>query len=106
MPLQTASGGVFNLFVLHISSRTLYILDPHPLPDEFKIQSLRKCTAIIQWVSTVLSKVMEVSCPWWKDDLIHFDHRVADDGQFDLVTTFAMEPHPFIFYYIYTIVTI
>ena len=71
-------------FTVHISSRTLYILDHHPLPDEFKIQSLRKCTAIIQWVSTVLSKVIEVSCPWWKDDLIHFDHRVADAGQFDL----------------------
>ena len=71
-------------FTIHISSRTLYILDPHPLPDEFKIQSLRKCTAIIQRVCTVLSKVMEVSCPWWKDDLILFNHRVADVSQFEL----------------------
>ena len=41
MPLQTASGGVFNLFVLHISSRTLYIVDQTPKGDEFKIQPLK-----------------------------------------------------------------
>jgi hypothetical protein len=42
MLLQTASGGVFNLFVLHISSRTLYIVDQTPKGDEFKIQPLKK----------------------------------------------------------------
>ena len=84
MPLQTSTSAIFNLFVLDISRRTLYIVDQTPKGDEFKIQPLKKYTIKIQRVSTVPNNVIEVSCPWWKDNLILFDHRVADVSQFEL----------------------
>ena len=84
MPLQTSTGAIFNLFVLDISRRTLYIVDQTPKGDLYKIQPLKKYTTKIQWVSTVLNKDMKVSCPWWQDYLILFDHRVAEVDQFEL----------------------
>jgi hypothetical protein len=54
------------------------------VPDPYEIQPLKKYTTKIQQVSTVLNKVMKVSCPWWRDDLILFDHRVAEVSQFEL----------------------
>jgi hypothetical protein len=83
MPLQTV-GAIFNLFVLDISKRTLYIVDQTHKADLYKIQPLKKYITKIKRVSTILNKVMEVSCPWWQDDLILFDHRVAEVGQFKL----------------------
>jgi hypothetical protein len=85
MPLQTVTAdSIYNLFVLDISRRTLYIVDQTPKGDLYKIQPLKKYTTKIQRVSTVLNEVMKVSCSWWQDDLILFDHRVAEVGQFEL----------------------
>jgi hypothetical protein len=85
MPLQTVTAsGIYNLFVLGISRRTLYIVDWTPKGDLYKSQPLKKYTTKIQRVSTVLNEVMKVSCPWWQDDLILFDHRVVEVGQFKL----------------------
>jgi hypothetical protein len=72
--------GTYNLFVLDMSRRALYI----PKPDFYKIQPLKIYTNKIQKVSTVLNEVMKVSYPWWRDDLILFDHRVAEVDQFKL----------------------
>jgi hypothetical protein len=85
MPLRTSTTeGIINLFVLDISNRTLYIVDQTPKKDDYKIQPLKKYISKIQRVSTVLNRVIELSCPWWRDDLISFDHRVAEVGQFEL----------------------
>jgi hypothetical protein len=85
MPLQTVTtGGIYNLFVLDISRRTLYIVDQTPKGDLYKSQPLKKFTTKIQRVSTILNEVMKVSCPWWQDNLILFNHRVAKVGQFEL----------------------
>jgi hypothetical protein len=85
MPLQTVTGGgIYNMFVLDISTRTLHIVDPNPKAEIYKIQPLKKYTSRIKRVSTVLNEVTKVSCPWWQDDLILFDHRIAEVDQFEL----------------------
>ncbi|KXG35693.1 hypothetical protein SORBI_3002G212500 [Sorghum bicolor] len=85
IPLQTVTAcSIYNLFILDMSRRALYIVDQTPKPDLYKIQPLKKYTNKIQRVSTVLNEVMKVSCPWWRDDLILFDHRVAEVNQFEL----------------------
>lgn len=77
MPLETTLCN-FILFVVHNSAELYNILDLNPLGDALKIQPLRKYTVKNSMGFTVISEVMEIFFPLWKDDLMLFDHRVAN----------------------------